>query len=71
MSITDVRLNESLGQSRPVVWIVWMLEDGDHPRWKRWCSVHATESSARAQANALASLDLESSYGVDDEWLQP
>ena len=63
-------LCESIGQPRPVVWIVWMLADGDHPKYKRWCSIHRWELEAVEYAEMLAEMDPGFSYGVESEWVK-
>lgn len=53
-----------------VVWLVWMLEGDDiDPRWRRWCSVHASEESARDYAATLQRMDPDATYGIADEYL--
>ena len=63
----DTILMESLGRSKPVVFLVWMHEPGT--TYRELVSVHADEDHAQDYADTLSGMDDEHFYRVDQEWL--
>ena len=64
---TDMRLFESLGAPRKVVFLVWAVEPGTTVR--QFCNVHDTEESARSFMDAMATLNDGLDYHIEQEWL--
>jgi hypothetical protein len=66
----SMRLIES-GPPKTVVWCVWERDIDEHPRFRRFCSVFATEALAKEYVEALAYLQRDEAliWDITDEWV--